>query len=300
MGRTNHIAPYGITLVMAGSTVLSPAAIRPAVAQTVDPIESVVSAAIAAAPGRDSSAYSPPSAETVDGIVAGVSDLVRDEKPTVDAYDLVTVGVGNGEASALVEEGNPHAGNGLYAVRSDSAAQVPLIVQVPHPIAEFEVEKMGTQLFATTESELFMMAGAHRTAGGGSADVAHRADTAFAAVNEAVVEPGATVVQLHGFSQANHQTDFGDIVVSSSVDEPSPAVRKLADDLRGGGFETCMYDGENCGALAGTVNVEADAAHAHGAEFIHIEVDQDVRRDAGERTRLVNLVAQSLKASGIG
>ncbi|MGC5256504.1 hypothetical protein ACPXCG_09125 [Gordonia sp. DT218] len=266
-------------------------------------VQSLVARVVKASPGRDGS-YTPPSRGTAQAVAAGVSELLDTCDADVDSYYLVPVKVPHSTSddqespavNALVERGDPTAGNGLYVVR-DSAS--PLIVQAPHPVADQKSEYMGAQLFSETDARLFMMAGAHRTAGDGSADVAHRSDSTFAAVNDAVVQKGMTVVQLHGFSSENHE-HYGDVVLSDTVGDPSPTLRRLDEDLEDEGFDTCMYDGKKCKKLAGTTNVQAIAARARGAAFIHIEVDAGIREDTSKRRKLMRVIAESLRASGVG
>lgn len=273
----------------------------------LEKLSSVVSRVIKASPGRDSSSYAPPSPAVAQAIASGVCELMNTGRTKLDSYDLVPLELkttagqereeGSDPAVALVERGHPTAGNGLYIVRRAPMSQ--LVVQIPHPVADRYSEYMGTQLFAQSDARLFMMAGAHRNAGDDSADVAHRSDSTFAAVNDAVVQKGMTVVQIHGFSSDNHD-DFGDVVLSNSVAEPSPTLRRLASDLEDEGFDTCTYEGKKCKALAATTNVQAVAARARGAEFIHIEVNQKVRKDRSERRQLMRTIAASLRASGVG
>lgn len=269
-------------------------------------LSSVVSRVIKASPDRESTNYTPPSPAVAQAIASGVAELMNTGQADLSSYDQVPVELpksgqerdGRPEpAVALVERGRPTAGNGLYIVRRAPTSQ--LVVQIPHPVADRYSEYMGSQLFAQSDARLFMMAGAHRNAGDDSADVAHRSDSTFAAVNDAVVQKGMTVVQIHGFSSDNHD-DFGDVVLSNSVAEPSPTLRRLASDLEDEGFDTCTYDGKKCKALAATTNVQAVAARARGAEFIHIEVNQKVRKDRSERRQLMRTIAASLRASGVG
>ncbi|NLE81235.1 MAG: hypothetical protein GX610_16965 [Rhodococcus sp.] len=312
MRRRNRLVLGGSTMIIvsgvAMSTVTSCSNETPA-DQPAQSLESVVSRVVEASPNRDSTTYETPSRGTAAAVASNVAELLSTGGVghPFDSYELQRVTVsdraaGSGadaDMSALVEGGDPTAGNGLYVVRNNPDVHSPMIVQIPHPVADQYTERMGTELFATTDARLFMLAGAHRRAGDDSADVAHRSDTTFAAVNDAVVQKGMTVVQIHGFSSEKHD-DYGDIVLSSTVSEPSPAVRRLDEALNDHGFDTCTYDGDKCKDLAATTNVQAIAARARGADFIHIEVDRDIRKDESERRELVRVITESLRASGIG
>ncbi|MFD4406190.1 hypothetical protein ACFWPH_25870 [Nocardia sp. NPDC058499] len=266
-------------------------------------LESVVARVVETSPDRDSGEYRPPSPETAAAVAAAVTELL--ESGTVDrvpdTYRLEDITTGDDDTlEGLVEQGRPTAGNGLYVARPPSATRSPVVVQIPHPVADKHTEDMGTQLFAETDAQLFMLAGAHRNAGDDSADVAHRDDSTFAAVNDAVIGADTVVVQLHGFSADKHDDDYGEVVLSSSVDEPSPLLRQMADDLEDNGFDTCVYNGKRCRQLAATTNVQAVQARARGAEFIHIEVDHDIRDSRSDSRELVRVIGETLRAAGVG
>ncbi|MFW0787263.1 hypothetical protein AAFP35_22430 [Gordonia sp. CPCC 206044] len=300
---------FGLVAVLTGVVMVVSVAgcAQPSAADEPEQLSDLVARVVKASPDRDSATYRPPSRDIAQSIAAGVSELLKSGHAELGRYELETVSVSGqsrtdspGRILALVERGDPTDGNGLYVARERPAAESPLIVQVPHPVADQKTELMGTQLFSETQARLFMMAGAHRRAGDDSADVAHRTDTTFAAVSDAVVQKGTTVVQLHGFSSRDHDDDYGDVVLSSSVPTPSRSVRRLAADLEDHGFDTCTYDGKKCRALGATTNVQAVAARARGADFIHIEVNQNIRKDRSERRDLMRVIADSLRDSGIG
>lgn len=267
----------------------------------VEPLESIVSRVVASGPDREAREYRPPSRETAEAVAASVAELLTTggvgRLPGDYQLEPTTAGPDD-PINALVEQGRPTAGNGLYAARGLSNSRPALVIQIPHPVADKHTETMGTQLFAETSAQLFMLAGAHRNAGDDS-DVAHSGDTTFAAVNDAVVQSGTTVIQLHGFSSAKHD-DYGDVVLSSTVDDPSPLVRRLAQDLTANGFDTCVYNGKKCKALGATTNVQAAQARAVGADFIHIEVDRDIRDSSSKRAELVRVIGQTLRSAGVG
>ncbi|NLU83815.1 hypothetical protein [Rhodococcus sp. HNM0569] len=309
MNAVHRALVRGVAAVAAVSTVASCS--EQDTPREPERLGALVDRVVAASPDRESTNYVPPSPGAAQAVAAGVAELLDTGSTSLDSYDLEPVSISGGNAesggespgvSALVEQGKPTAGNGLYVVRDVTS---PLVVQIPHPVADKNTEHMGAQLFSETDARMLMMAGAHRRAGDDSADVAHRSDTTFAAVNDAVVQKGTTVVQIHGFSSDNHDSgkkddDLGEVVLSSTVDQPSPVVRRLADDLEDNGFDTCTYDGKKCAALAATTNVQAISARARGADFVHIEVDQDIRNDRSERRELMRVIAESLRASGVG
>lgn len=288
-----------ITVAAAGLGACSPEDPPP----PPEPLDSVVDEVIEAGPGRKSERYQPPARETSQAIAASVAELLAtgEVQQLPRDYELEPVTTDDGDpVDALVEQGRRTAGNGLYAARDSSQAPAPLVVQIPHPVADTHSEDMGTQLFNDTNAQLFMVAGAHREAGDDSADVAHRNDATFSAVNEAVLRPEMTVIQLHGFSSDNHDKDYDEVVLSSTVDEPSPLVKKLSKDLSDKDFDTCVYDGDDCENLAGTTNVQSAPARARGVDFIHIEVESDIRDSKSKSSKLVRTIGATLREAGIG
>jgi len=288
-----------ITVAAAGLGACSPEEPPP----QPEPLDSVVDEVIEAGPGRKSDRYEPPAREHSQAIAASVAELLAtgDVQQVPGDYELEPVATDDGDrVDALVEQGRRTAGNGLYAARDSSQAPSPLVVQIPHPVADSHSEDMGTQLFNDTNAQLFMLAGAHREAGDDSADVAHRNDTTFSAVNEAVLRPGMTVIQLHGFSGDNHDKDYDDVVLSSTVDEPSPLVKQISNDLSNNDFDTCVYDGDDCENLAGTTNVQSAPARARGVDFIHIEVESDPRDSKSKRAELMRTIGKTLREAGVG
>lgn len=246
-----------------------------------------------AGPGRDSPDYGPPTPAEASAVAVAVTELMAGHDTAAPAGYRLTA-VDDQPLTALVEvpRSGRVPGNGMYVARPGGRAGT--VVQVPHPVADTHTEELGAELFVLARADVFMLAGAHRTAGGGSADVAHRADSTFAAVDEKVVGPDSVVVQLHGFAEDDHSDAYGDVVLSSTVDEPTPLVRTLGAALADAGYSTCVYDGEHCGGLAGTRNVQAEHARSVGAEFIHLEVADGVREDPVRRTNMMRIVADVL------
>ncbi len=251
-----------------------------------------------AGPGRGSSAYRAPGVLVSHELAGAVlAHLTGAEDPPVPdgARDLEVVDAKGREVQVLTEDVDrePARGWGLYAVREGAGAPPRLVVEVPHPRADRWTEDVGAELFVTLDADGLLVAGAHRTAGGNAADVAHQPASVFAAVDRAVVGPGTVVLQVHGFAESRHPGS-AQVVLSSAESTPGPLVEELEEALEDAGFETCVYDGEQCRALAGTTNVEAAHARSVGATFVHLELAEDLRRSGPARQQLMNVLSQVL------
>ena len=258
----------------------------------------VVERVVDGGPGRDSSAYRAPdpvAAHRLGGavlaILAGADDpVLPDGTQVVDAVDA------DGRPVHVVTEGTDGGtprGWGVYAVRAGAGAPPGLVVEVPHPRADRWTEDLGVELFTLLDADALFVAGAHRTAGDDAADVAHRPASAFAAVDRAVVGPGTVVIQVHGFDESRH-AGSARVVLSSGESTPGPLVDDLAASLEDDGVDTCVYDGEQCRALAGTTNVQAAHARSVGATFVHLELARDLRRSGPARGQVLRTLAQVL------
>ncbi|GAA0467761.1 hypothetical protein ACFQ2B_07695 [Streptomyces stramineus] len=154
-------------------------------------------------------------------------------------------------------------------------------VQVPHPAADLRTEQLGIGLLRGTPGGVMVLAGAHRNAGGGDeADVAHRRDSVFAAVSDALADRELPAVQVHGF--ADQSLPDHDVVVSTGNGSAGlSAARRLTGALRAEDLKVCEVWERYCGRLEGRTNVEGDYAEAAGVPFLHVEHNRRVRMDDG-------------------
>jgi hypothetical protein len=121
----------------------------------------------------------------------------------------------------------------------------------------------------------------------------------FAEVNRALVGPGQTVLQPHGFdssgeAQESDEIEHSDVVVSGGTAPPPPVVDAVTAALQGEGFAVCEYDGDRCADLGGTLNVEGQWCREVGATFVHLELDRDVRDDPTRRALAARTVVKTL------
>ncbi|GGP39767.1 hypothetical protein [Streptomyces abikoensis] len=175
-------------------------------------------------------------------------------------------------------------------------------VQVPHPSADQRTEQLGIGLLRGAPGGVLILAGAHRNAAGSTdgdaADVAHRADSVFAAVAAVLADRRLPAVQVHGFADASLPEH--DVVVSPGKgDAGLPAARRLSAALGREKLRVCEVWRRYCGRLEGRTNVEGDHADAVGAPFLHVEHSRTVRFDdalMGEAVRALTEVVRRWSA----
>lgn len=262
-------------------------------------------------PGPDSGGYEVPAA----GDAAAIAQAMKaiQEGRIEDAADLAApLGyevvrfeeVPTGRHLILLAEHRESSnedsrGWGLF-VYSPAAASTALI-EVPHPVADLASEDVGVRTFLAADAQALLIAGANREADdGGQADVAHRADSVFEAVHRELLGTVPTVLQVHGFDSAAHTRSFGDAVVSSGTAHLTSVADTLAGDLESAGWTVCRYDGKHCRGLGGTTNVQGDSTRALSAEFLHVELGLEPRRDSVTRARVATAIARVLRDSRPG
>jgi hypothetical protein len=171
----------------------------------------------------------------------------------------------------------------------DLSTPARLVVEVPHPNSDLRTERMGAQLFRLTPGSVLLMAGAHRRAGNGAADVAHNDGSLFNALAAEAADRRLPQIQLHGF--ADHNLPGMDAIVSTGTTTAAPAAVRVADSLRSFGLATCWSWENSRGYLEGLRNVQARTAFLAGSVFIHLELNWRVRGDDRLRSAAVRAVA---------
>lgn len=178
----------------------------------------------------------------------------------------------------------------------DLSAPTRFMIEVPHPNFDLKTERMGVRLFRSTPGAVLLMAGAHRKAGNGAADVAHNEQSLFNALAAESADRHIAQIQLHGF--ADESLPGKDAVVSTGASSVAPAASRVADRLAGVGLATCRSRAEECGHLEGTLNAQGRAADRAGAVFIHLELNWRVRGDDRLRAKAIDAVAAAMTWEG--
>jgi hypothetical protein len=183
----------------------------------------------------------------------------------------------------------PDAARGWGMYIADYDTRPKLVVEVPHPNFDLNTEKVGIDLYRRTPGAAVLVAGAHRKAGDGTADVAHNSDSLFNAVAMELAKLGLPQVQLHGFD--DRSLPDTDVVVSSGATPHTLVHEQIADRLAGQGLAVCRVWEQSCGNLEGRRNVQGTATSGLGGVFVHVESASEVRSRPELRARLVDVLA---------
>ncbi|MFE9257843.1 hypothetical protein [Streptomyces sp. NPDC006879] len=163
-------------------------------------------------------------------------------------------------------------------------------VQVPHPVADEDTERLGVRILRASPGGVMVLAGAHRAAGrGNAADMAHRTDTVFHAVIKELMGRGLPGIQVHGF--ANSSVPMYDAVASTGEGEVAVKEgRRLAKELRANGLAVCSAWARPC-KLAGRENKQGTVAADHDLPFLHLELSREVRLDQERQDEVAKAVS---------
>ncbi|MFE5567549.1 hypothetical protein ACFQ68_21370 [Amycolatopsis japonica] len=192
--------------------------------------------------------------------------------------------------TVAVNESGTERSWGMYLI--DRSAPPSLAVEVPHPASDLRTESFGLDYFRQVPGAVLLIAGAHRKADDGRADVAHEVDSVFHVVATTLAGRGLPQIQLHGFDDQNLPDD--DVVLSSGATVAGPPVHRAADRLGAAGLDVCRAWASSCGALEGTKNVQGKAAAKDGTVFLHVEMSRTVR-EAGTANVIRALVEADLR-----
>lgn len=165
-------------------------------------------------------------------------------------------------------------------------------VQVPHPVADADSEKLGVGAWRGTPGGVMVLAGANRRAGeGDAADVAHRRDTVFHAVCAELVAHRLPGIQLHGYADST-EPDYDVIVSTGKGDHGRSWGEGLSSALRQEGFEVCRVWVRRC-SLEGRTNVQGRTAAAAELPFLHVEFSRSIRESEKRTARAVTAIGEA-------
>lgn len=230
-------------------------------------------AALAAADGMLAATMSP-------ATVAAFDDLGFD---TATAPDPVT---GRSYHLAVSRSGTERSWGALVV---DLGAPAALLIEVPHTRSDRHTEDVGLALFRAVPGSVLLVAGAHRRAADGAADVAHERDSLFHALATHRADQGLPQVQLHGYAEDSAPGEQA--VVSAGAGEFAGLAERVADRIAGAGLQVCRAWRGDCRSLAGRQNVQGIAAAKAGQPFVHLEISRGVRDDEQQRGALVAALA---------
>ncbi|MEV6691100.1 hypothetical protein AB0M35_06465 [Micromonospora sp. NPDC051196] len=178
------------------------------------------------------------------------------------------------------------------AVLADRSATPRTVIEVPHPGFDINTEKLGLALHRRVPGSVLLVAGAHRQAAAGAADVAHNNRSLFHSLAVAFAGAGLDEIQLHGFADRNLPTS--DIVVSTGSAPTNRLARRIADGVSELGLRTCRAWVRRCGQLEGRTNQQGRAAAEAGTVFVHLELSWSIRSDVASGDQVVAALAEQL------
>jgi hypothetical protein len=189
-----------------------------------------------------------------------------------------TVGIARNAAGVefLVARSDPTSERSWGLIALPLGRTPRLLVEVPHPNADYDTENVGLAVLATAPDAVYLQAGAHRRADDERADVAHEEDSLFHALAvDLSTRLRLPQLQLHGFGDRDDLD--ADIVLGGGPDDPAPPVRALADRLEESGVDVCRAWAGRCSELEGRTNVQGIAAARAGLPFAHVEMSAELR-----------------------
>ena len=246
--------------------------------------------------------YRPPTATERDQALAATNTMLGADLPqdTVtafaelgfDARSATDPTTGRPYRLAVSRPGDERSWGALVV---DLGAPHSLLIEVPHTRSDELTEDVGLELFRAVPGSVLVLAGAHRRADGGHADVAHETDSLFHAMATRMADQGLSQLQLHGYADDNAPGEQA--VVSAGVGDPAAWAKQVAEKISTAGLDVCRAWQGGCDSLAGRTNVQGIAAAAKGQPFTHLEISRRVRDDAGQRTTLVTALAAAAASS---
>jgi hypothetical protein len=230
--------------------------------------------------------YLAPSEDERRAAHAAVAQLLRSEGVGDAAsfgYEVVPL-EGWSDAVLLREIDDKKRGGGAYVVRKGSSSS--LVVEAPHTFYDEGTFPLACELFQRTRARALFINTVHRykaspagADGKHPSDMAHSAASIFQAATEAAVEvvPTLTVVQLHGF--ADRKLGARAVVSSGERRGGAPLVARVAKGLEEVVGPRILKYPEDTNELGATTNVQGAVVRRANGQFVHIEMDDGLRRD---------------------
>ena len=214
-------------------------------------------------------------------------DLIKSAQLAAENRYTLNYYVDRGDENAmsyLLREMKPiQKGWGLYAFRANSTSNI--IIEAPHPRYDRRTPSVALDIYRALDARALLIAGAHRNANAdGSADMSHVKKSIFQSVHVALsqeVEAASEeviILQIHGFHTSKHagypQAVFG--FGAKIQPKELTLAQKLEAALAKQGINVGLCTGDVWQDLCGTTN--AQASTTSGVVFIHIELDENMRK----------------------
>ena len=185
---------------------------------------------------------------------------------------------------------------GLYLV--DLSAPIRLIIECPHPVSEASTELMGLQHWQTVSGTLLMLAGAHKDANSGLADVTQNTASLFHGVAASFASMKLPQIQYHGYADATAPSLSQ--VVSAGTGIVGSAIKRVSTELASAGFAVGnAWDSSGSGTgLTATTNVQGIDAASKNATWVHVTTNATTRTSADAR-KLTSTAVAAAQVEGL-
>ena len=183
------------------------------------------------------------------------------------------------------QQGSVQLGWGLWVFNTDGLYDA--VVEVPHPIFDYNTWRFGFEVYRRLDSRFFILAGAHRYSNGTDprpADVAHNTQNMFHVLHQVLSPLSSHSVQIHGFSRNNHP-GYPDIILSNGKPDPSSILDSISAAFVAGGFSVGIFNGVDWTALGATTNTQGQWSNSNNLSFVHIELEYFIRSSSAEREK---------------
>ena len=220
-------------------------------------------------------------------VMLGTDDLTSAAHFATQNNYTLTYYIDRGDDDAvnyLLRENKPiQKGWGLYAFRVDSLSNI--IIEAPHPLYDRRTPTVAMDIYRALDARALLISGAHRNANSdGSADMAHTTESIFHSIHSALSKElqtasgNAIILQIHGFHTSKHdnypQAVFG--FGKKMEGKEFTIAKKLEEAFSRQGITVGLCTGDVWQDLCGTKNAQGSVAQ--GEMFIHIEMDEQIRK----------------------
>ena len=209
----------------------------------------------------------------------------RPEASDFAAFGMEVVPLEGWPDTLLVREaGTQRQGRGAYVIRQGSTST--FVVQAPHTFYDEGTFPIACDLFQRTKARALFLNTVHRYKGAPGlaaeehpADVAHAPLTLFQASTEGVIDAlgKPQVIQVHGF--ADRKLGARAIVSAGEKAPGNPLVAKVARAIEAVTGPRILKYPDDTKELGATTNVQGAIIRRAGGTFLHIEMDDGLRRD---------------------
>jgi hypothetical protein len=177
----------------------------------------------------------------------------------------------------------------------------PLALQAPHSYFDLNTATVSYKAFRKLKARFLLMNTVQRYRGrqmevvtdnAHPADMAHNPRGMFQAAHLGMLTaaPQTLFVQLHGFDSSWRDVD---VVLSDGRVEPQVFSQRLADAWKDRSLRIAVF-GRQFKGLGAMTNSQAQATHAVGGRFLHIELSLELRREMVRGGRALRRLCNAL------